>query len=105
MDEWAVNVYRKEENAASLALRFLKACCQNIHLDILEANLGNGTKCASLGMCLLDLYSLNMSSKATYSSFYLQTNSNSISIITTKNRQQQVYDLLSQNQRQRNWSK
>ena len=49
MDEWAVNVYRKEENAASLALRFLKACCQNIHLDILEANLGNGTNVLVLG--------------------------------------------------------
>ena len=26
-----LNVYRKEENAASLALKFLKAGCQNIH--------------------------------------------------------------------------
>ena len=44
-----MNVYRKEENAASLALRFLKACCQNIHLDILEANLGNEKNALVLG--------------------------------------------------------
>ena len=33
-----LNVYRKEENAASLALKFLKAGCQNIHLDVLKAD-------------------------------------------------------------------
>ena len=39
MDELAVNVYRREENAASLAVKFLKAGCRNIHLDILNADL------------------------------------------------------------------
>ena len=41
-------------------------------------------KCASLGTCFWDLSSLNTSSKATRWSFYWQTSSNSISIITTK---------------------
>ena len=36
-DELAVNIYRRE-SVASLALKFLKAGCQNIHLDILKAD-------------------------------------------------------------------
>ena len=48
MDELALNVYRREENAASLALKFLKAGCQNIHLNILKADFVKRNKCASL---------------------------------------------------------
>ena len=46
MDELAVNVYRREENAASLAVKFLKTGCRNIHLDILKADLVKRNKCA-----------------------------------------------------------
>ena len=49
MDELAVNVYGREENAASLAEKFLKAGCRNIHLDILKADLVKRNKCATLG--------------------------------------------------------
>ena len=48
MDELAVNVYRREENAASLAVKFLKAGCRNIHLDILKADFVKRNKRATL---------------------------------------------------------
>ena len=47
-DELAVNIYRRE-SVASLALKFQKAGCQNIHLDILKADFVKRNKCASLG--------------------------------------------------------
>ena len=49
MDELAMNVYKREENAASLAGKFLKAGCRNIHLDILKADFVERNKCATLG--------------------------------------------------------
>ena len=49
MDELALNVYRRKENAAALVLKFLKAGCQNIHLNILKADCVKRNKCASLG--------------------------------------------------------
>ena len=41
VDELALNISRREENAASLALKFLKPGCQNIHLwaNILKADI------------------------------------------------------------------
>ena len=49
MDELALNVYRREENAASSVLKFLKVGCQNTHLNILKADFVKRNKCASLG--------------------------------------------------------
>ena len=49
MDELAVNVYRREEHAASLAVKFLKAGSRNIHLDILKADFVKRNKRATLG--------------------------------------------------------
>ena len=43
-----MNIYRRE-SVASLALKFLKAGCQNIHHDILKADFVKRNKCASLG--------------------------------------------------------
>ena len=100
-------VYRREENAASLALKFLRAGCQNIHLNILKADFVKRNKCASLGTCFWDLYSLNTSSKATRWSFYsvLLTNKFQQHFNNNKkNRRQLLYDLLGENQRQRKWN-
>ena len=49
MDELALNVYRREGNAASLALKFLKGGCQNIHLYILKADFVKGTNAIASG--------------------------------------------------------
>ena len=64
-------------------------------------------KCASLGTCFWDLYSLNTSSKATRWSFYsvLLTNKFQQHFNNNKkNRRQLLYDLLGENQRQRKWN-
>ena len=67
-------------------------------------------KCASLGTCFWDLYSLNTSSKATRWSFYsvLLTNKFQQHFNNNKKNRRQllydVYDLLGENQRQRKWN-
>ena len=43
---------RKNWSFFNLALKFLKAGCQNIHLDILKANIVKRNKCASLEKCI-----------------------------------------------------
>ena len=37
-----MNVHRREENAISLAVKFLKAGCGNIHLDIMRGSQWGG---------------------------------------------------------------
>ena len=41
-------VYRRKENAAASALKFLNAGCQNIHQGILKADFAKKNKCACL---------------------------------------------------------
>ena len=46
------SVYRRKENTASSALKFLNAGCQNIHQGILKADFAKRNKCACLFLCV-----------------------------------------------------